>query len=187
VAALRQRPEYVLVGEVRGQEASTLFQAIATGHAAMATIHAGSVDELLHRMENDPMNIPRTLLQSLDIVIFPAQVVTKSGSRARRLKLMTEILGVDAATDNLLTSDPYQWDPETDRFRFMGRSFILERIAQASGRSLEEQQREVQQKARYLTLLMARGINHYLEFTRRVNAYYVNPQQAIEELESRKA
>jgi flagellar protein FlaI len=186
VAALRQRPEYVLVGEVRGAEASTLFQAIATGHAAMATIHAGSVDELLHRMENEPMNIPRTLLQSLDLVIFPAQVVTKSGGRARRLKLMTEILGVDAATDNLLTSDPYQWDAETDRFRFMGRSFILERIAQATGRTLEEQQREVQQKARYLTLLAERGINHYQEFTRRVNAYYVNPRQALEDLESRK-
>jgi len=72
VAALRQRPEYVLVGEVRGKEASTLFQAIATGHAAMATIHAGSIDELLHRMESDPMDIPRALLQSLDLVVFPA-------------------------------------------------------------------------------------------------------------------
>jgi hypothetical protein len=99
---------------------------------------------------------------------------------------MTEILGVDAATDNLLTSDPFQWDPEGDRFRFMGRSFILERIAQASGRTLEEQQAEVQRKARYLALLAARGINHYQEFTRRVNAYYVNPQQALEELESPK-
>lgn len=187
VAALRQRPEYVLVGEVRGQEASTLFQAIATGHAAMATIHAGSVDELLHRMENDPMNIPRQLLQSLDLVIFPAQVVLKSGSRARRLKLMTEILGVDSATDNLLTSDPYAWDPDRDQFRFMGRSFILERIAQATGRTLEEQQREVQQKARYLQLLTARGINHYQEFTRRVNAYYVNPRQAIDDLEQKGA
>jgi flagellar protein FlaI len=186
VAALRQRPEYVLVGEVRGQEASTLFQAIATGHAAMATIHAGTVDELLHRMENEPMNIPRTLLQSLDLVIFPAQVITKSGSRARRLKLMTEILGIDAATENLLTSDPYSWDPEKDQFRFMGRSFILERIAQSTGRTLEEQQAEVQQKTRYLQALAARGVNHYLEFTRRINAYYVDPKQAFADLESRR-
>ena len=185
VAALRQRPEYVLVGEVRGQEASTLFQAIATGHAAMATIHAGSVEELLHRMESEPMNIPRTLLQSLDLVIFPAQVVTAKG-RARRLKLMTEILGLDAATNDLLTSDPYKWDPEKDTFRNMGRSFLLERIAQSTGRTLEEQQREVQQKARYLDLLTQLGINHYLEFTRRINAYYVDPRQAFEELEARK-
>lgn len=185
VAALRQRPEYVLVGEVRGAEATTLFQAIATGHAAMATIHAGSIDELLHRMESDPMNIPRALLQSLDLVIFPAQVVTKNG-RARRLKHMTEILGLDSATENLLTSDPYVWEPERDQFRFMGRSFILERIAQSTGRTLEDQQKEVKQKAQYLEGLTAQGINHYLEFTRRINAYYVNPKQAFDDLASRK-
>lgn len=185
VAALRQRPEYVLVGEVRGAEATTLFQAIATGHAAMATIHAGSIDELLHRMESDPMNIPRALLQSLDLVIFPAQVVTKNG-RARRLKGMTEVLGIDSATENLLTSDPYLWDPERDAFRFMGRSFILERIAQSTGRTLEDQQRELKQKSLYLEKLTALGVNHYLEFTRRVNAYYVNPKAAFDDLATRK-
>jgi flagellar protein FlaI len=186
VAALRQRPEYVLVGEVRGREASTLFQAIATGHAAMATIHAGSIEELLHRMESDPMNIPRALIQSLDVVIFPAQVVV-GGSRARRLRHMTEILGVDPTTENLLTSDPYRWDPERDPFRFTGRSFILERIAQSTGRSLEDQMREVTEKGRYLQLLKDKGINHYLEFTRRINAYYVNPRAAFEEMQARPA
>lgn len=185
VAALRQRPEYVLVGEVRGAEATTLFQAIATGHAAMATIHAGSIDELLHRMESEPMNIPRALLQSLDLVIFPAQVVTKNG-RARRLKGMTEILGVDGATENLLTSDPYLWDPERDTFRFMGRSFILERIAQSTGRSLEDQQAELRRKAGFLGELTKKGVNHYLEFTRRINAYYVDPKHALDDLANRK-
>lgn len=182
VAALRQRPEYVLVGEVRGKEASTLFQAIATGHAAMATIHAGSIDELLHRMESEPMDIPRALMQSLDVVAFPAQVTLKNGSRARRLRGMTEVLGLDATTNNLLTSDPYAWDPERDVFRFTGRSFILERIAQSSGRSLDDQLRELAQKRTYLDLLVKAGVNHYQEFTRRINAYYVNPKQALEEL-----
>jgi flagellar protein FlaI len=152
----------------------------------MATIHAGSVEELLHRMESEPMNIPRTLLQSLDLVVFPAQVVTRNG-RARRLKHMTEILGLDPATNDLLTSDPYKWDPERDTFRFMGRSFILERIAQSTGRTLEEQQAEVKQKARYLEALLAGGISHYLEFTRRINAYYVSPAQAFADLKERKA
>lgn len=187
VAALRQRPEYVLVGEVRGKEASTLFQAIATGHAALATIHAGSIDELLHRMESDPMDIPRALMQSLDVVAFPAQVTLKNGGRARRLRHMTEIVGLDPATNNLLTSDPYAWDPESDTFRSMGRSFILERIAQSSGRSLADQQKEVQAKARYLGLLVKHGINHYQEFTRRINAYSVDPKQALEDLQAKGA
>ena len=66
VAALRQRPEYVIVGEVRGVESFTLFQAISVGHASMSTIHAGSIAELLHRVENEPMNIPRVLFQALE-------------------------------------------------------------------------------------------------------------------------
>ncbi len=80
VAGLRQRPEYVIVGEVRGREAFTLFQAISVGHASMSTIHAGNIDELLHRVENEPMNIPRVLFQSLDAVAFQAQV-TVNGRR----------------------------------------------------------------------------------------------------------
>jgi len=185
VAALRQRPEYVLVGEVRGKEASTLFQAIATGHAAMATIHAGSIDELLHRMESDPMDIPRALLQSLDLVVFPAQVTLKNGGRARRLRHMTEIVGLDPQTNNLLTSDPYAWDPERDVFRNLGRSFVLERIAESTGRTLADQRAEVERKRQYLQLLVSQGVNHYRELTRRVNAYYVNPKEAFADLQAR--
>ncbi|MFH1014092.1 MAG: type II/IV secretion system ATPase subunit, partial [Thermoplasmatota archaeon] len=67
-AALRQRPEFILVGEIRGKEAYVLFQAMATGHTTYSTVHADSTKSLIHRLEGEPINIPRIMLQSLDII-----------------------------------------------------------------------------------------------------------------------
>ena len=74
VAALRQRPEFIICGEVRGAEAFTMFQAIAVGHACLGTIHAGTMRELLSRIESNPMNVPRTLFSALDVVCFNAMI-----------------------------------------------------------------------------------------------------------------
>ena len=66
--AMRQRPEYIIVGEVRGAEAFTLFQAIATGHGGLCSLHADSVQAAIHRLESEPMNIPRSLLTSMNVI-----------------------------------------------------------------------------------------------------------------------
>lgn len=184
VAALRQRPEYVLVGEVRGREASTLFQAIATGHAAMATIHAGSIEELVHRIENDPMKIPRVLLPALDVVAFPAQVVA-GGGRARRVKGIVEILDVDNASGNLITNDVFGWDPKQDKQQFLGRSFALEKIAKATGKDIDAVHAEVERKTRFLDLLVKAGRSNFQDVTKAVNRYYVDPVGALAEAEAR--
>jgi archaeal flagellar protein FlaI len=177
VAALRQRPEYILLGEVRGREAFSLFQAISTGHAAMATIHAASMEELLHRIENEPMNIPRVLVEALDAVVFPAQVM-RDGARMRRLRLVSEVLEVDSASGNLLTNEVFQWEPRSDTFPFLGRSFVLERIAAAGGRTIEETESEVQRKERFLAALVQSEKSHFRDVTRAVAAYYVDPAEA---------
>ena len=69
-AALRQRPEYILVGEIRGREAYVLFQAMATGHTTYSTFHADSTRSLIHRLEGKPIDIPRVMLASLDIAFI---------------------------------------------------------------------------------------------------------------------
>jgi len=186
VAALRQRPEYILVGEVRGKEASTLFQAISTGHAAMATIHAANMEELLHRIENEPMNIPRVLVEALDAVVFPGQIV-HNGQRLRRVRGVTEILEVDASSGNLLTNDVYAWDPRADGHCFSGRSFTLERIGQASGKDLEEVEAEVALKTRYLQAMSDHGISNFQDVTRLVNEFYLDGAGALERLEAKEA
>ena len=184
VTALRQRPEYVIVGEVRGAESFTLFQAISVGHASMSTIHAGSIAELLHRVENEPMNIPRVLFQALDAVAFPTQVVVHN-NRVRRVTGVTEILEVDAKTNELLTNDVFRWEPTSDSFTFLGRSFVLEHIAEVTGRTLESLQLELRRKEQYLRLMDRSNQTYYKDVSHAIASYYVDPAEAIRDLEQR--
>jgi len=184
VAALRQRPEYVIVGEVRGVESFTLFQAISVGHASLSTIHAGSIAELLHRVENEPMNIPRVLFQALDAVAFPAQV-TVHQNRVRRVTGVTEILEIDPGTKELLTNDTFRWEPATDSFAYLGRSFVLEEIAQRSGKDLDTITTEVRRKEAYLRLMDRLQMSYFRDVSRAIAAYYVDPAEATHALEQR--
>ena len=186
VTALRQRPEYVIVGEVRGTESFTLFQAISVGHASMSTIHAGTIGELLHRVENEPMNIPRVLFQALDAVAFPVQVVVNN-SRVRRISSVTEILEVDPRTNEMLTNEAFRWEPESDKFSFLGRSFVLEHIGETSGKSLDALTAEMQRKAHYLDLMDRLNMTYFRDVSRAIGTYYVEPNDAMLALEKRAA
>jgi flagellar protein FlaI len=183
-AALRQRPEYVIVGEVRGKEAFTLFQAISVGHAAMATIHAGSINELLHRVENEPMNIPRVLFQSLDVVAFQGQVQVH-GKRARRVRSIVEILDVEKETKNLLTNNVFQWDPGRDEFNFTGRSFILENISRETGIPMKTLKEELKRKQRFIELMDKKNLTYYKDVSAAISSYYIDPVKATIDLEKK--
>jgi flagellar protein FlaI len=183
VAGLRQRPEYVIVGEVRGKEAFTLFQAISVGHASMSTIHAGSMEELLARVENEPMNVPRVLFQSLDAVAFMGMVMVGE-NRARRVKGITEILNVERETNNLLTNNVFSWNPKTDTHPYSGRSFVLEEIARETGKTIEDMEAEVRRKESFLKLMDSKNVTHYKDVSRTINSYYIDPIKAISQLET---
>ncbi|MFA5312198.1 MAG: type II/IV secretion system ATPase subunit [Methanomassiliicoccales archaeon] len=185
VAALRQRPEYIIVGEVRGQEAVTLFQAISVGHASLGTIHAASIDELMHRVENEPMNIPRVLFQALDAVVFQGQV-QYNGRRVRRVKTITEIIEIEPTSKDLLTNNAYTWDPKNDSFPFSGRSYVIEQIAKESGKRIADLFSEMERRENYLKMIDHRNITYYKDVSHAINMYYVDPDAAIEEIESRR-
>ncbi len=131
-AAVRQRPDYLIVGEVRGAEAYTLFQAMATGHLGMGTIHGESVSSVIHRLGSEPMNIPRPLLTMIDAVTVQLRTEV-DGKPARRTHTVTEIVGLDPKTKELLTNEVYQWDGKRDIFLYSGRSNILEKKDETSG------------------------------------------------------
>jgi len=171
VAALRQRPEFIIIGEVRGTEAFTLFQAIAVGHAALGTIHAGSMDELLARVESNPMNVPRTLVANLDAVIFAMYL--KQGERnVRRIVNIVEVLELDRETKELVTNTAFKWVPETDAFQFQGRSFLFDKIRETYGVEQDVLTRELVDRANFISWMMKRGIREYGEVTELIRAYY---------------
>ncbi|MGA2917194.1 type II/IV secretion system ATPase subunit [Methanoregula sp.] len=178
VAALRQRPEFIIVGEVRGGEAFTLFQAIAVGHAALGTIHAGSMDELLARVESNPMNVPRSLLSNLDLVIFPMHI--KKGERSmRRIANIVEILELDRDTGDLITNTVFKWVPEIDVFQWQGRSFLFDRIKDTYGVSKDILNDELKYRTDFIIWMQKHNIREYHAVTKMVQLYYRDKEEVL--------
>ncbi len=174
-AALRQRPEYLIVGEVRGPEALTLFQAMATGHAVYSTMHADSVQSAVYRLENAPINIPRIMLQTLSLMAIQAQVRVDD-KLARRILNVTEIVGFDPDTRELLTNTVFEWDVKTGKHAFLGRSYLLEQIAERRNLSEATLQAEWANRTKALEWMMAKGVRHYSDVARNVTSYYRDPK-----------
>ncbi len=139
-AAMRQRPEYIIVGEVRGVEAQTLFQAMNTGHTTFSTLHAGNVDAAIHRLESEPLNVPRNMLQALNVISVQA-LVYRGQERIRRVQEIVEIAGADPVTGSLRVNTVFTYDPVTDTFSYQGRSQVYADIAEKRGWSREQARR----------------------------------------------
>jgi flagellar protein FlaI len=180
-AALRQRPDYIIVGEVRGKEAQTLFQAMATGHASYSTFHSGDVNQLIYRLENEPLNVPRVMIQFLDAVIVQF-AWTRRGVRKRRAKEIVEIVGIDPTSKELLINRIFQWDPSTDTFVQTSDSKKLEKIATLLGVDVIDVLEEIKKRKEFLELMLDKGIRDYREVTKHIHKYYRNPEKAFEEL-----
>ncbi|QLG26480.1 type II/IV secretion system ATPase subunit [Halorarum halophilum] len=180
-SALRHRPEYIIVGEVRGAEAVTLFQAMNTGHTTFSTMHADSIETVINRLENEPINVPRAMVQSLDMLSI--QTLTRfSDERVRRARTIGEIGGIDQRTGELDYSSAFSWDPETDSFR-KNESDLLAEIQDERGWSRAELLRELRNRETFLEHLRERGITDYRRFTALVNEYYSNPGRVMERIE----
>ena len=129
-AALRQRPEYILVGEIRGSEAYVLFQAMATGHTTVSTMHAESADALIHRLENPPMNVPRIMIQTLDVLVLLAQIENEEGCLVKKCLSIHEILETDPHTSEVLTQEIFNYsETQTEkRGQMISDAFAAENI-----------------------------------------------------------
>ncbi|MBA1341484.1 MAG: hypothetical protein C5S40_05025 [ANME-2 cluster archaeon] len=173
-AALRQRPEYMLVGEVRGAEAYVLFQAMSTGHTTFSTMHADSVQSVVHRLENPPINVPRTMLQALDLIIIQVQVRIGE-ERVRRAKSITEIVGVDPRTGELLTNEVFTWLASKDEYSYSGRSYVLESVMHSRGWDDDRIKEELKNRQEILEWARMKNVKHYEDVAKIVVTYYREP------------
>ncbi len=186
-SALRQRPQYLMVGEVRGAEAFIVFQAMATGKTCYTTFHAESVSAMVHRMENPPITLPRSLVSALNLVLLQRQV--KVGTKmTRRVQSLTEIVGLDPETNELITNSVYSWNPADDTFLYSGHSYIYERVALMTNLSMKEMEREVRNRVEMLEYMVAKDsrASRQHPFTHRdvgqlVAFYYKDPKRALDE------
>jgi len=183
-AALRQRPQYLMVGEVRGEEAYVVFQAMATGKSAYTTFHSEDVQTMVNRMENDPINLPRALVGALDVVVMQAKV--KVGTKmVRRIKNMTEIVGVDPDTEELITNKAYTWNPADDSYSYGGHSYIYEKVAQSKNWTQREMEREVKRRKMVLDYMEKEEIFNYRDFARMISSYYRDKNAVMEKVRKR--
>ncbi|MDF2958127.1 MAG: Type IV secretory pathway ATPase VirB11/Archaellum biosynthesis ATPase ArlI/FlaI [Candidatus Alkanophagales archaeon MCA70_species_1] len=167
-AALRQRPNLIIVGEIRGIEGNIAFQAMQTGHAVMSTFHAASVEKLIQRLTGDPIRVPKTYIDNLNFVIIQNAVRLK-GKLVRRVTSVSEIIGYDPPSDTFSYIEVFRWNPATDTFEFTGNlnSYMLEeKIAVKRGIPHNKKRKiykELEKRANILKKIHESGVTDFYE------------------------
>ncbi len=181
-SSLRQRPDYIIMGEVRGKETFVLFQQMATGHPSIATIHAASIDQLVDRLTTPPISLPPTLLENINIIIF--LVMSRlGGNYVRRANKIAEVLGIE--NNRPVTRDVFAWNPARDRFDVTGTSVVLKNISLRLGVTDNEIKAELIRRRAVLEWMRYEGIRDYRHFARIVSSYYLNPKAVIDMIVSK--
>ena len=180
--ALRQRPRVIIVGEVRGREAYTLFQAMTTGHLSYSTVHASDMHSLIQRLENPPIELPRALLTSLDLIVF-LNSVTVNSQPVRRVTNVTEIIKLDPETNRLVTMTPFHWVSEIeDRFENTGGSRILYKIKLQNNWNDEQLQHELNNRMKVLNWMKEKGLRSYEQVGEIVSDYTKDPKEILQKI-----
>ena len=176
--SLRQRPDKIIVGEVRGEEAITLFTALNTGHSGFGTLHSNDARETITRLTNRPMSVPKIMIHAIDFIIMQNRIYTSSGVSFRRISEVAEVVGIEEGTVQLNTI--FQWNPERDTIDNVGiTSNTLSQIAKLSGRSISDLYNEIENRK----LVLKHMINHNIRSVNEVNSvielYYKRPQKVL--------
>jgi flagellar protein FlaI len=180
-SAMRQRPEFILVGEVRGHEAQTLFQAMNTGHTTFSTMHAGSVDAAIHRLESEPLNVPRNMVQALNIISVQG-LIYHGTERVRRVQEVVEIAGIDPSTGNLRVNNVFVYDPVHDTFSYTGRSQIYADIAEKRGWTRDQLDHEISIRKNLLDAMRKQEIWDYISVATIFHAYHIDARTVLDNI-----
>ncbi len=179
-ASFRQRPDYIIVGEVRGAEAFVLFQAFASGHPGMATMHAESVDTMVKRLETNPINLSGSLIETLAAVVVMTQSKIK-GKEVRKVSSVDEIIKVSerGESGSVQINTVFKWDPKTDRFFLNPNSKVFENIALHYGFTKEQILREFKLRTNLLKALFKRKISDFKDVQKIIHEYYKAPEDVL--------
>jgi len=182
-SSLRQRPEYIIVGEIRTEPevAFTFFQAISTGHTAYTTFHADTVPGLLSRLENEPLNIPMQMITNLDLVAIQQQVQVGS-ERVRRNRRITEIIPDDQDPDDIRMQDVFAWDPTTDEFEQAAQSEAFRRLESERGWEQQRTRQELDRREEVLRYLVDHDVTGYDDVARTIHVFSRNQDLVLEQI-----
>ncbi len=182
--ALRQRPEYIIVGEVRGKEAQTLFQAMSTGHTTYSTMHADDVSSAINRLEHEPINLPRQMITALDIMSIQVQTEA-NGENVRRCKKLVEIGGVKQKNNKLEVKTIYDYNPEKDNIKSrLDDSRVLNEIKISKNWTNQDIKEELERRKKVLKYLKDKeDVINYVQVTKILRRYMNNKELVLEQIE----
>jgi len=179
--SLRQRPDYIIVGEVRGKEAYVLFQQMAVGHPGLSTIHAENFPKLIDRLTSPPISLSANLVQNLDVIIFLKRV--KSGKRyIRKIHTVLEVIGYDREKNIPITNEIFEWKPKHDKFLIVNESMLLKKMADASGLDAKSIQREIRKRASVIEFMTKSNIRDYRKIGTIIKLFYSSPEYLLERI-----
>jgi flagellar protein FlaI len=176
-ASFRQIPDYVIVGEVRGKEASVLFQGMASGHSSLGTIHADSLEAVIRRLETPPIELSPSLVNELDAIAVMSHA-KMGNSEVRRLKEVVEVVNVNS--DGTAKSNiPLIWDPAKDKFYYKKEFAVFKKIERRNGISSDKLVIELENRTKLLNELAKRNIVE-VDMVKKIFADYLrNPSEVL--------
>ncbi len=178
--SFRQRPDYVIIGEVRGKEAFVLFQGMASGHPSMGTMHANDVQTLIRRLETPPIELSPSLVESMDAICIMTQAKV-GGTEVRRLKQVVEVISVPEEVGKAQVNIPFQWDPKTDTFFFKTDSYIFQKLMTQYGLTKEQLLQEFEYRTKLLFELYQRKIFDFRQVQEVINEYSRSPKKVLKD------
>ena len=184
-ASMRMRPDILIVGEVRGEEAFVLFQAISTGHGGMCTLHADDVESAVQRLTSKPMDVAPIHIKFLDLMFVVRNTsvtdpTTKKTYRSRRVLSVTEIM------DYNKYNKIFEWDPSTDKHKLVKGSFEssekLKAISRDTGKTMEELIEDIRRRELILRWLQHKDIRNFKDLGQIFEKYKEKPNEFFVEV-----
>jgi len=175
--ALRKRPDYIIMGEVRGEEGRTLFQAMNTGHTVCTTFHANSPKEVIRRFTGEPIRVASSMFGAVDIIVNQTST-TVDGREVRRSTGIVEIDEYDAQVEEFIINKSYDWDSVTDEIRptTTTTTDLMDEVRLDNGWTPEQFQREWRRREAFLAYLIREGIDTYAGVAATIQAYTHSPE-----------
>ena len=176
--SLRQRPDRIIVGEVRGSEAITLFTALNTGHSGFGTLHANDARETITRLTNKPMSVPNIMISAIDFIIMQNRIYKPNGVSFRRISEVAEVSGIEEGVVQL--NKIFEWDPQSDTIKNVGiTSKTLTEIAKVSGNSLNSIYDEIKNREVVLQHMVNQNIRSIKDVGAVLEMYYLDPHKVL--------
>jgi archaeal flagellar protein FlaI len=179
--SFRMNPDYVIIGEIRGEEAYVLFQGMSSGHPSFGTMHANSVDSMIKRLVTPPINLSSSLVEVMDVVVVMTQSKV-DGKPVRRVREVVEIVKIDEKGNGATINKPFVWNPSNDSFEYTSESHVFKKISLEQGILFEKLRSEFERKRNFLIGMYNKSVFDFHEVQSMINLYYKNSNEALSKI-----